>query len=63
MQKFYEAANLNIERHLGDVVTEDHTEEMISEEMFVLALDGASAAGADSATANSIAREIVGGGE
>lgn len=61
MEAFYAAANANVENHLGDVVTEDHDEAMIAEEIFTLAFDGAVDAGADHETARQIALEISGG--
>lgn len=63
MQDLYAAANANVENHLGDVVTEDHSEAMIAQEIYTLAFDGAVDAGADSATARSIAIQISGGAE
>jgi hypothetical protein len=56
-----EAARKNVENHLGDICTGDDDESVIREATFVLAFDGAVDAGADPATANSIATDMSSG--
>lgn len=53
-----QAANRNVESNLGSVVTEEHTAEDVNEEIFTLAFDAASDAGADEESAGVIADHI-----
>lgn len=56
-----EAAQANVERHLGDCFdgAEDPTPEAELEEVYTLAYDGAHDAGADPATARQIAQKVA----
>ena len=54
-----QAAHRNVESNLGSVVTEEHTAEDINEEIFTLAFDAASDAGADEESAGLIAQHVL----
>lgn len=59
MDDFELAAERNVEHHLGDVVTEEHTLEEIAAEVYTLAHDGAVNAGASPTEAKEIATLIT----
>lgn len=59
MDDFELAAERNVQHHLGDVVTEDHTLEEIAAEVYTLAHDGAVNAGATPEEASEIAASIT----
>lgn len=57
-QKHYEAALSNVENHLGDVIADPDDLDLIAEETFTLAYDGARDAGAQPDAARDIAHKI-----
>lgn len=59
MDEFEKAARENLERHIGDVCTGDDELEVIREEAFTLAFDGAIAAGASHEQACQAAYNVV----
>ena len=62
-QKHYDAALSNVENHLGDVIDPESMDDgdLIAEETFTLAYDGARAAGAQPDEARVIALSIAQG--
>jgi len=59
MDEFERAARENLERHIGDVCTGDEDIEVIREEAWTLAFDGAADAGAAHERACEIAWNVV----
>lgn len=59
MDRFEQAARDNVERHIGDVCTGDDDPEVIKDEAYTLAFDGAVAAGAGHREAAEIATRIA----
>ena len=61
MERFIQAAKDNVDRHLGDACCADDGEDVIRDETYVLAFDGAVDAGATHEQAREIARAIIAG--
>lgn len=61
IDKWTAAARRNVEANLGNVVTEEHSEDDVGEEIYTLALDGAMDAGADWDSASNIAVSVAEG--
>ena len=59
MDEFEKAARENLECHIGDVCTGDEDIEVIREEAWTLAFDGAVNAGAPHEEACRVARNVV----
>jgi hypothetical protein len=58
-ERYEQAARDNVDRHLGDVCEPDDPGEIIADEAFALAFDGAVDAGATMDEARAIANKIA----
>jgi len=59
MQKFIDAARANVDRHIGDICTEDNDTADIQETVMTLAFDGAVDAGCNMVDAAFVASHVV----